>query len=153
MKKQLLITAIVIALSSTAWAQDLTWRKDIKPVISAKCAVCHSAAAPDYWEWMQMEKRDKVGPRMDGYGSFMNYVVWPATGAMMRRLDDGKAGGGKAGNMYLYLGATDAERAQNLKAIKEWLGGDDAWFTNRWEARGKTPAVTKGQLEKIKAKY
>jgi len=152
MNKHLFFAAFLISLSSTAWAQESTWRKDINPIIKAKCGVCHNAKAPDYWEWQQMKNRDKVSPRMVGYGDFMNYVVWPATGAQMRRLDDGKASG-KPGNMNIYLGSTGEERSKNLKTIKEWLGGDDAWFTNRWDARGSTPAVTKDQLNKIKAKY
>jgi hypothetical protein len=82
----------------------------------------------------------------------MNYVVWPATGAMMRRLDDGKATGGKPGNMYVFLGANDAERAANLKTIKAWLG-EGAWNLNRWEKRGDTPGITKEQLDRIKARY
>ncbi|MGB3426829.1 MAG: cytochrome C, partial [Burkholderiaceae bacterium] len=86
------------------------------------------------------------------YPHFMSYVVWPASGAMMRRLDDGKAAGGKPGNMYAFLGANDEERAKNLATIKEWLG-DGAWNMNRFKARGDVPGVTKEQLEKVKAKY
>jgi hypothetical protein len=79
-------------------------------------------------------------------------VVWPGTGALMRRLDDGKAAGGKPGNMYQYLGSSDEERAKNLNAIKTWLG-DGAWNLNRWKARKDVPGITKEQLEKVKAKY
>jgi hypothetical protein len=89
---------------------------------------------------------------MDTYANFMNYVVWPATGAMMRRLDDGANAGGKPGNMYKHLGETDAERAKNLQTIKAWLG-DGAWYLNRFNARADVPAVSKDQLEKVKAKY
>jgi hypothetical protein len=98
------------------------------------------------------DKRKTAAPRMDTYQHFMTYVVWPGTGAIMRRLDDGKASGGKPGNMYQYLGATDEERAKNLKTIKEWLG-EGAWNLNRWSARGDVPGITKEQIDKVKAKY
>ena len=151
---RVLVACAVGALSATAYANDLTWRKDIASVVAAKCGTCHGASAPDYAEWNQMpeEKRRTVAPRMDTYIHFMSYVVWPATGAMQRRLDDGKNVGGKPGNMYQYLGASDEERAKNLKLIKDWLG-DGAWNLNRWKARGDVPGITKEQLDKIQAKY
>jgi hypothetical protein len=90
---------------------------------------------------------------MDNYVDFMRHVVWPATGSIMRRLDDGKNAGGKPGNMYAYLGANDDERARSLAAFKAWLGGDAAWNLNRWEARGNVPAITKEQLDRVKAMY
>jgi hypothetical protein len=71
----------------------------------------------------------------------------------MRRLDDGKsAAGGKPGNMYQHLGATEEERQKNLNLLKQWVG-KDAWKFNRWEARGKVPAITKEDLNKLKVKY
>ncbi len=151
MKKTLVSAVALAAVSITAQAESPTWTQNIKPLVEARCAACHGAKAPTYWEWRQLPKAEqaKVGPKMDTYGDFMNYVVWPATGAMQRRLDAGQAGG-KPGNMYVYLGANDAERAQNLQLVKDWLG---AWNTNRWEKRGDTPAVSKEQLEAIKAKY
>jgi hypothetical protein len=76
------------------------------------------------------------------------------TGALMRRLDDGTSqhAGGKPGNMYLYLGSTDAERAAKLKLVKAWVG-DGAWNLNHWSQRGDVPAASKEQLDKIKVKY
>jgi len=70
------------------------------------------ASAPEFNDWMLLgdDKRATVAPRIDTYPNFMTYVVWPATGALMRRLDDGKAAGGKPGNMYQYLGSSDEER-------------------------------------------
>lgn len=131
-----------------------TWRADVAPVITEQCGACHGATAPEYNDWMLMgnEKRKTVAPRMDSYPNFMSYVVWPATGAMMRRLDDGSSSNGKAGNMHQYLGATDEERAKNLKTIKTWLG-DGAWNLNRFKAKGEVPGISKEQLEKVKAKY
>ena len=140
-------------IAASASAQDVTWRKDVQPIVAAKCAGCHSASQPEFGEWMvRREKEKSLAPRMDTYAHFTNYVVWPATGAMMRRLDDGKAAGGKPGNMYAFLGADDAERAANLKTIRAWLG-EGAWNLNRWEKSGNTPGISKDQLDKIKAKY
>ena len=153
--QRIAMTMLAFAMfSAPAAAADATWQKDVGPLIAAKCGACHGANAPEYNDWMQLgdEKRSKVAPRMDTYPHFMSYVVWPATGAMMRRLDDGKAAGGKPGNMYVFLGASDEERAKNLATIKAWLG-DGAWNLNRFKERKDDPGVTKEQLEKIKAKY
>jgi hypothetical protein len=89
---------------------------------------------------------------MDNYTDFMRHVVWPATGSMARRLDDGKNADGKPGNMYALLGSTDQDRAKNLATLKSWLG-EGAWNLNRWETRGNVPGITKDQLDKVKAKY
>ena len=144
MSMRMLMTLAVL-LSGTAAAanaQDVTWRKDVQPIVASKCAGCHGASQPEFAEWMiQREKNKNLAPRMDTYAHFMNYVVWPATGAMMRRLDDGKATGGTPGNMYAFLGANDAERAANLKIIKAWLG-EGAWNLNRWEKRGDMPGIS-----------
>jgi hypothetical protein len=147
----IVVGTAALALAAAAHAKDPTWTQDIKPLVDAKCGACHGASAPTYWEWRKLPKEEqaKVGPKMDTYGDFMNYVVWPATGAQQRRLDAGKPGG-KPGNMYQYLGADEAERAKNLKLVKDWLG---AWNANRWEARGDTPGVSKEQLGAIKAPY
>ena len=153
MKRQLVI-ALAAGFAVSAGAQELTWRNDVAPIIKKGCAECHGVEAPEFGDWMLLgdAKRKKEGPRMDTYTTFMNYVVWPATGAVMRRLDDGASGGGKPGNMYKYLGDNDAERAANLKTVKAWLG-DGAWNLNRFKARENVPGVTKEQLEKVKAKY
>jgi len=154
MVKTIFSVLLIVGFVAVASAQDLSWRKDIAPVVSMQCGACHGQNAPEYNDWMLLgeEKRKTIGSRMDSYPHFMSYVVWPATGAIMRRLDDGKAGGGKPGNMYKFLGGTDKEREINLKLIKDWLG-DGAWNLNRWKTRGDMPAITKEQLDKIKAKY
>jgi len=150
--------AVVLVMSAgivtSAGAQELTWRKDIQPIIAAKCAACHGATLPGFAEWNVQRVNDKnLAPQLVTYAYFMNHVIWPETGAIMRRLDDGKASpGGKPGNMYVFLGSTDAERAKNLETIKAWLG-EGAWNLNRWQKRGDTPAISKEQLDKIKAKY
>lgn len=153
MRKVLITVGLFAGATAVAGAQELTWRKDIEPIAKAQCSECHGPGEPEFAEWMvRREKEKKLAPRMDTYAHFMGYVVWPATGAMMRRLDDGKATGSKPGNMYRYLGDTDAERAKNLATIKAWLG-EGAWNLNRWEARGNTPGITKEQIDKVKAKY
>jgi hypothetical protein len=142
-------------LSASVAAQDLTWRKDIQPMIKDNCGGCHGASAPSYEEWNLDRKNfeaKKIGPRMDNYTDFMRHVVWPATGSMARRLDDGKNADGKPGNMYALLGSTDQDRAKNLATLKSWLG-EGAWNLNRWETRGNVPGITKDQLDKVKAKY
>ena len=148
------LIGLTLGMSTSVGAQELTWRNDIRPIIAAKCDGCHGARQPGFEEWnVRRVKEKSLAPRLDTYAYFMNHIVWPETGAIMRRLDDGKgAADGKPGNMYMYLGADDAERASNLKKLKTWLG-DGAWNLNRWSKRGDTPAITKEQLDKIMARY
>ncbi|MFZ6008270.1 MAG: cytochrome C, partial [Nitrospirota bacterium] len=85
------------------------------------------------------------GMRMDTYSHLVFYTAWPDTGALMRRLDDGKGSKeGKPGNMYQHLGSTEEERQQNLKLFKDWVGG---WTLKRWKD------ITKEDMDGIKAKY
>ena len=155
MRERIAIPVAIALASLSAAAQDPTWRKDVEPIVKARCATCHGTGAPIYEEW-NLDRKDyearSVGPRMESYADFMRHVVWPATGSVMRRLDDGKAAGGKPGNMHTFLGATDDERARNLATVKAWLG-EGAWNLNRWETRGSVPGITKEQLDRIKAKY
>jgi hypothetical protein len=157
MLKQFSILSVLTLCGWAATAQEVTYRKDIAPLWQAKCVACHGAQAPERADFLLDEKgfaAKSQGPRMDTYERIIAFIAWPDTGALMRRLDDGKhpLAGGKPGNMYLNLGSTEAERAKNLSLLKAWIG-DGAWNLNRWEARGAVPAVTKPQLEKIKAKY
>lgn len=157
MLKHLTTVLVLIWGAGAAHAQDVTYRSDIAPLWQAKCIACHGAQSPERAAFLLDEKAyaDKSqGPRMDSYERFIAFIAWPDTGALMRRLDDGKSpyAGGKAGNMHMYLGATEAERATNLALVKAWIG-EGAWNLNRWEARGDVPAVSKQQLEKIKVKY
>ena len=146
-----LAVLLAAAAASSAGANDLTWRKDIGPMIATRCGTCHGAGAPEYNDGnlIPQEKRRSV-PRMDSDPHFMSSVVWPATGAMKRRLDDGKAAGGKSGNLYPYLGSSNEVRAGNLKMLNDWLG-DGTCNLNHFKARGDMPAITKEQPEKIKA--
>jgi len=157
-----ILTAASVAALVTGWsggslADEPTYRKDIKPLIEAKCGACHGAGSPTLAEFLLDEKKYSAtmkGPRLDTYADLLMLVGWTDTGAMMRRLDDGKnpLAGGKPGNMYQYLGAEEAERQTNLRTFKDWVG-PEAWNLNRFKARGNVPGVTKEQLEKIQVKY
>ncbi len=129
--------------------EDVTYRKDIKPLFDAKCASCHGKdSAPEKGDFK--EARDKwmaagKGMRMDTYSHLLSYVAWPDTGALMRRLDDGKATkDGKPGNMNQYLGKTDEEAAKNLALFKAWVGN---WTLKR------SKEIAREDLEAIRARY
>jgi hypothetical protein len=150
MKTTVSFLLLVVALTATASAQDLTYRKHIMPLWQAKCAACHGANSPYLGEFDENKEKFTAmskGPRMDTYAELLFYIAWPDTGAIMRRLDDGKnIKDGKPGNMYLYLGATEEERQKNLALFKEWIG-KDAWILKRRDA------LTKDDLARFKVKY
>jgi len=156
MLRTLMVSCALYAVSTAGSAADVTYRKDIRPLWMQKCAACHDANSPYLGEHDENKKKYEAmfkGPRMDTYADLIYFVGWPDTGALMRRLDDGKtAADSKPGNMYQYLGASQEERQKNLNLFKEWVG-TDAWKQNRWEARGKVPAITKEEMDKIKVKY
>ena len=80
---------------------------------------------------------------MDTYANLMILVNGSDTGALMRRLDDGKSKQDrKPGNMYHHLGKTEAERMENLSTIKQWIGG--------WTLKRKAE-ITSDELKAIKA--
>jgi hypothetical protein len=141
--------------SASGLAQETTYSKDIKPLFDSKCAACHGAGAPTLAEFLKDQKKFEAamkGPRMDSYADMIMLVGWPDTGAVMRRLDDGKSAGGKPGNMYQFLGASEEERQKNLQIFKAWVG-PEGWVLNRFKARGNVPGISKEQLEKILVKY
>src|SRR3972149_10815761 len=148
--KAMVFFLLSVALAAPALAQDVTYRKHIRPLWEAKCAACHGANSPYLGEFAENKEKYTAmskGPRMDTYADLLFYIAWPDTGAIMRRLDDGKnTKDGKPGNMYLFLGATDGERQNNLKLFKEWLG-KDAWILKRRDA------ITKEDLDRFKVKY
>jgi hypothetical protein len=159
MKLNFWTTAACAAIALPAMAADVSYRADVAPLLKAQCAECHFAAAgaPTLQEFdLAKEKftKDKTGPRLDTYETLVALIAYPDSGAFMRRLDDGTSqyAGGKPGNMYKYLGETDAERAKNLATLKAWLG-QGGWNLNRWKARGDVPAVTKEQVDKLVLKY
>lgn len=152
----LIVSSALMAVSTRVVAADVNYRTNIRPLWMQKCAACHDAKSPYLGEFEENKKKYEAllkGPRMDTYADLIYFVGWPDTGALMRRLDDGKTtADGKPGNMYQNLGTTEAERQKNLILFKEWVG-KDAWNHNRWEARGTVRAITKEQMDKIKVKY
>jgi hypothetical protein len=147
---------ITAGVCVTAFGQDVTYRKDIRPLWLEKCAACHGASAPYLGEFKESEKKfaaQMKGPRMDSYADLLFFIGWPDTGAIMRRLNDGAgAKAGKPGNMYQYLGASEDERQKNLKLFKAWIG-PGGWTLKRWKARGEVPAVSKDEVGAIRVKY
>jgi hypothetical protein len=156
MKSKLLMTLACATLALPVLADDVTYRKDIRPLLKEQCGECHGNGSPTLAEFLldqEKYKKDKLGPRLDSYADLLQLVGWPDTGAFMRRLDDGSSTADKKpGNMYKELGSSDAERAANLQRIKAWVG-EGAWNLNRWNARGDVPAITKEQLDQLKLKY
>lgn len=149
-KKSLGMYLILASLAAPAMADEVTYRQHIRPLWEAKCGSCHGAGSPYLSEFQQDKKKYEAmsqGPRMDTYADLLFFIAWPDTGAIMRRLDDGKnTKDGKPGNMYLNLGTTEQERQQNLNLFKAWVG-EEAW------THKKPAAITKEELIRIKAKY
>jgi len=133
-----------ICVPGPAGAGEATYSADIRPIFEAQCAGCHGPDSPEYPAW----KKDKAkymeefkGPTMGTYAHLVYFTAWPDTGALMRRLDDGKGSAeGKAGNMYPYLGGSEAERQKNLALFKAWVGN---WTLKRWKE------VSKEDLDRI----
>jgi hypothetical protein len=153
MQKNITTWACLLAASLATSAKadkEITYRQDIRPLWQAKCSVCHGAGSPylgdfqaDQDKYVAMNK----GPRMDSYADLLFFIAWPDTGALMRRLDDGKnTKDGKPGNMYSNLGATEEERQKNLRLFKDWVG-KAAWIHK------KPGGITKEELLSIDAKY
>ena len=47
MRKNALALAILAGFAMSASAQELTWRKDIAPIVKKGCAECHGSDAPE----------------------------------------------------------------------------------------------------------
>ena len=156
MRNKFITAMIGLVLAGPALAADVTYSKDIQPLWQAKCGACHGAQSPylgDFKADQEKYKQMQQGPRMDSYAGLVYFIGWPDTGAIMRRLDDGKnTKDKKPGNMYQFLGATDEERQKNFGLFKAWVG-DDAWFLNRWKEKDGVPGATKEQVSKLKLKY
>lgn len=148
-KTILTTTALFGLLAASVGAEEITWRKDIQSLVEKKCAACHGAeSAPEYYAFKEDKEKwleKGQGMRMDTYSHLIFYTAWPDTGALMRRLDDGKATkDGKPGNMYQHLGADEEERQKNLAVFKNWVGN---WSLKRW------PEISKEDMDGIKVKY
>ena len=139
-----------------AGAAEVTYTKDIAPILREMCSECHGVGSPDLQTFLRNEKKyadDRTGPRLSTYAEVVGVIVWPETGALMRRLDDGKAtADGKPGSMYRRLGLNEAERQKNLALFKAWIG-EGGWNLNRWTAQGAVPAITKEQLDRFRLAY
>jgi len=138
---------VFVAGSALAAGQGaVTYEKGVKKIMSERCVLCHGSNAPTIEEFKKDEKgfeKKMKGPRMDTYSNLMIFVNGSDTGALMRRLDDGKnTKDGKPGNMYNRLGGTEDERVANLKVIKDWVGG--------WTLKRKKD-ITADELKAIKA--
>lgn len=153
MRIAILLAALSITTASMTTtvlaADDVTYRKNIRPLWEQKCMPCHGKDSPYLAEFDENKEKFKTrmrGPRMDTYADLVAFVGWPDTGAVMRRLDDGKSTkDGKSGNMYQYLGADESERKKNLALFKAWVG-EGAWFLGRF------PELDKATLTKMKVK-
>jgi len=140
-----------VLLASVSSAEEVNYRTHIKQIFDAKCLGCHGSSTPEY-EQFRVEKdkwlKQSLGMRMDSFRQLTNFIVWPNTGALMRRLDDGKnTKDGKPGNMYQYLGDTEEERQKNVSVFKRWIG---LWTLKR------LPELTKEEileLNKIRERY
>lgn len=144
---------------------QVSYEQHIRPVWERHCAACHGERSPSYAEFEANEEHYEklmTGPRMTSYAEMLQFVVWPDTGALMRRLDDGStqvpgkrlsrkerraqrnAPAPEPGSMYQYLGVDEAERQRNLTLFKAWVG-NDAWSLKRWDD------WSKAELDRIQA--
>lgn len=148
--KKIIVGLFLFLVSLLASAQDITYREHIRPLWEDRCERCHGKDAPYLGTFLENKKSyeaDDKGPRMDSYADLIYFVSWPETGAIMRRLDDGKSkADGKPGNMYKNLGRSEEERQANLLLIKQWVG-EGSWIMK------KSEAITKEELINIKTRY
>jgi mono/diheme cytochrome c family protein len=150
LRMMLVVLSISMVSMGYAMAEEkgmVTYEKDVKSIIAKGCLSCHGSNAPTFEQFDQNKegfKKQNKGPRMDTYQDLITFVNGKETGALMRRLDDGKnIKDGKPGNMYRWLGKTDEERAKNLETIKKWVGG--------WTLKRKAE-ITEEELKAIRAK-
>jgi hypothetical protein len=140
------LTVFVAGAALAAGKDGVTYEKDVKKILSERCLLCHGSDAPTMEAYKKDEegfKKAMKGPKLDTYASLMVMVNGSDTGALMRRLDDGKSKeDGKPGNMYKNLGGTEQERAANLTVIKDWIGG--------WTLKRKKD-ISADELKSIKA--
>ncbi len=147
MSRMIIALFVIMAAAVPVFAGEaVTYEKDIKGIIAKQCLTCHGSDAPameDFKRDQEGYKKKMKGPRADTYENLMVMVKGTDTGALMRRLDDGKnTKDGKPGNMHAHLGNTDAERSANLDTFKKWVGG--------WSLKRKKE-LSNEELEAIKA--
>jgi mono/diheme cytochrome c family protein len=141
------VSAAAVGSVAAAEKQTVTYENNIKKVVEQRCIACHGSGAPSLAEFDKDKegwKKKMKGPRMDTYANLVAFVNGSDAGAIMRRLDDGKnTKDGKPGNMYVYLGGSDAERAQTLGLFKDWVGN---WTLKRRKE------MTESELKSISAR-
>lgn len=142
----IVVMVFTVGAVNAAGKADVTYEKDVKKIISEHCLSCHGSDAPTMEAFKKDQegfKKAMKGPRADTYANLMVMVNGSDTGALMRRLDDGKSTkDGKPGNMYNYIGGTEVEKAANLKVIKAWVGG---WSLKR------AKEISQDELKAIRA--
>jgi hypothetical protein len=138
---------MMTGVSSADGGKAVTYEKDVKKVISGGCLSCHGGDSPtteEYGKNKEGFKQKMKGPRMDTYENLMIFVNGKDTGALMRRLDDGKnTKDGKPGNMFKFLGKTEQERTIHFELVKKWISG--------WTLKRKAE-MTEDDLRAIKAR-
>ena len=126
MKKYLVIITLWMLFIPAISMAQVTYQKDIRSIVEARCSKCHGPQAPLVDEFKKDKEKfikEKKGPRMDSYPLLLEFVKGKDAGAIMRRLDDGKSKEDKKpGNMYVFLGKDEEERQKNLKTFKDWVG-------------------------------
>lgn len=149
--KKTVLAILIMLVPFIINAAEVRYSKDIKPIFDQKCGGCHGAGTLEYEEWKKNAdklKKDMIGMKMDTFRTLVGYVVWPNTGALMRRLDNGEnTKDGKPGNMYEYLGDTKEEREKNLALFKQWVG---LWKLGRINDLSKEDIL---ELNKIRERY
>lgn len=141
-RKFAVAAALLLVLPFAARAGEVTYSKDIKPLVDARCAGCHGSDAPEYPAFKKEKEvwtAKGIGPRMDTYSHLVYFTAWPDTGSLMRRLDDAKPG-----NMYEHLGDNAEERQKNLALFKAWVGN---WTHKRWNE------ISKEEMDGVKVPY
>jgi hypothetical protein len=148
MRGLLISMGLFASLAIVANAEEITYTTHIKRIIDVQCLSCHGKNAPEHGDFKKGKEgftKRGLGPKMDSYVHLVSYAGWPDSGAIMRRLDDGKnTKDGKPGNMYHYLGVTEDERQRNLQMFKAWVGN---WSLKRF------PEMTREDLVGISVKY
>jgi len=146
MKKLFLIIPLVILFVPAVVRAQVTYQKDIGPLLDSKCSMCHGPKSPlvdDFKKEKEKYTKENTGPRMDTYPLLLEFVKGKDAGAIMRRLDDGQnKGDKKPGNMYSFLGKDEEERQKNLKTFKSWIGS--------WSLKRKAE-LTEEELKQVTA--
>ena len=149
MKMTVAAIGLTVLAATAVNAQETTWSGSIREIVEKHCIVCHGPESAPEYPLFKKEKDEWLAKglamRMDTYSHLVSFVGWPNTGALMRRLDDGKGSkDGKPGNMYQHLGATEVARQKNLALFKSWIGN--------WSLKRLTE-TTKEELNGINVRY